>query len=191
MNSKNPKTIMNYSTKTFEMGENLLESKMNNLSTLKNAEMEKLNKDTISHYTITNINVDWDSMGISEEENNEVTYNLGVGYGWVFQNGKIYINSSEFGEDDEFVQSVFCNERNQTLEEIYDDFDNFSYTSGILFKMFGLFVEGFKIEPLSDEMVQSIHKKTINIKSILAKNNYLSTFKNVDMESKLKEVAYA
>ena len=45
MNSKNPKTIMNYSTKTFEMGENLLESKMNNLSTLKNAEMEKLNED--------------------------------------------------------------------------------------------------------------------------------------------------
>jgi len=179
--------IMKSSNKTSEMGENPNENKMNNLSTLKNAEMEKLNEDTISHYTITNINVDWDSMGISEEENNEETSQLGIGSGWVFKNGKIYINSSEFGEDDEFIQLIFVNNMNQTLEELYDDFDNISYDSGILFKMFRLYVEGFKIEPLNDEMAQSIYKNTINIKSILAKKNYLSTLKKEQMENRLKE----
>ena len=117
--------------------------------------------DNILQYTITNIAVDWDSMGISEEENNEMYKKFGVGCGWVFQNGKIYINSSEFGGDDEFIQLVFSNVSNQTLEEIYDDFDNFSYDSGILFTMFGLFVEGFIIEPLTDEMAKSIYQNTI------------------------------
>jgi hypothetical protein len=117
--------------------------------------------DNILQYTITEIKVDWDSMGISAEENNERTKQLGVGYGWAFQNGKIYINSSEFGEDDEFVQLVFVNNKNQTLEELYRDFDNFGYTSGLLFTMFGLYVAEFNLEPLSDEMANSIYLNTI------------------------------
>jgi hypothetical protein len=117
--------------------------------------------DNILQYTITEIKVDWDSMGISAEENNERTKKLGVGYGWAFQNGKIYINSSEFGEDDEFVQLVFVNNKNQTLEELYGDFDNFGYTSGLLFTMFGLYVAEFNLEPLSDEMANSIYLNAI------------------------------
>lgn len=123
--------------------------------------------DTIHQYTITNISVDWDSMGVSEEENNEETYDLGVGSGYVFKNGKIYINSSQFGEDDEFVQLVFINDTNETLEEIHNYFENFTYESGVFFRMFGLYVEGFKIEPLNNKMVKSIYENPIKIESLI------------------------
>lgn len=123
--------------------------------------------DKILQYTITNIIVDWDMTGISKDEYNEMNYKLGVGKGWVFRNGKIYINSSEFGKDDEFVQLVFINDRNQTLDEIHDDFEPFTPDSGVLFHMFGLVVEGYRIQPLSNEMVKPIYDNLINIEFLI------------------------
>ncbi len=125
--------------------------------------MNNLNEEKFSHFTITNIKVDWDEMCVSEEENNEESWK-GVGKGWVIKNGKIYINSTESGEDDELTQIVFLNEKGKTLEELYDEFEPFTYCDGPLFHMFGLFVEGFKIIPLSDEKVKSIDENPINIR---------------------------
>ena len=110
-----------------------------------------------------NLQIDWDSMGISEEEFNSDGSDDGV----IFQNGKLFgFNRNENGFK---IYSEYCveNELNYTKEKVVIDFfDGFCYESSPLNRDFGLCVSYGEVE-LFDDLSEDLRElDTIRVESI-------------------------
>lgn len=139
-----------------------------NIEVLNEIKSQKNDSKIIKQYTIINMKVDWDCTGVTEEEYNEHYYSLGVGYGWIYNNGTLYHNSSLLGKDDELVQVVFeNNNENLTLEDIENHFEPPTPYSGFLYQCWGgLVIDGFEIKPLEEDEVKMIYNNLITLNDL-------------------------
>lgn len=112
----------------------------------------------VKYFTIEQIDVNWKLSEDTLINYNKMNSKLGVGKGHFLKNGKIFINSTHFGEKDQFIQLVYENSKNFSLEVIFSDFyHTYSTYSGVLYDYFGLVVNSFKIKPLSKKEYDNIH----------------------------------
>ena len=97
----------------------------------------------------TNLEVDWNQMGISEQENNQISSRLTNGSKWKLLDNRIYVQNSNYCEGDELVEWTLENTPNHSIEEIYENIFGNGYDETLFYEYFGLMVESCKIDLIS------------------------------------------
>tara|TARA_Y100000592_G_C5251075_1_gene212839 strand:+ start:128 stop:529 length:402 start_codon:yes stop_codon:yes gene_type:complete len=101
-------------------------------------------------FTITNVIPDWESMGITQRENNE---NKGVDYPMVI-NGKLYCYDERYCKENEVVRMSWTSMTDKEDWEISEDF--LGYCEGHLYNSYGFCTDdGIEVEYVDDEEFQS------------------------------------
>lgn len=111
----------------------------------------------------TNLKVDWNRMGISEQENNQISISLTNGSKWKLLDNCIYVQNSNYCKGDELVEWTLENTPNHSIEEIYENIFGNEYGETLFYEYFGLFVESCKIDLISksDFSILMLEKKIL------------------------------
>jgi hypothetical protein len=88
-------------------------------------------------------------MGISEQENNQISSRLTNGSKWKLLDNRIYVQNSNYCEGDELVEWTLENTPNHSIEEIYENIFGNGYDETLFYEYFGLMVESCKIDLIS------------------------------------------
>lgn len=113
-------------------------------------------------FTITNINPDWDEMGISMKEWNESDNNPKV------INGEIYVYDERFCKEGEVVKQSWTPKEDIEDENIFYDWcGDFSWLDGQFYQKYGLLVEdGIEIKVVSHRQYLKNINTPIDVRNI-------------------------
>jgi hypothetical protein len=97
------------------------------------------------------INIDWDSMGITEEEFNSGRFRTNMDERIYYSEGRLFVFNTILCEDNELVEWTLINSNDSTEFEVWEGFGGGSigYSGTIFYEYFGLVVESFDVEFIS------------------------------------------